>query len=146
MIKTKITLTFEPDDYKYPQWLPFDSQPTVKPTVKITVADITYASQNGVSWEQLEALYGIDKEALQRHLTLVYNKGQAELQVRVLDSMVKSATVEGNATTQKFLAQNWLGMTEKVVPVPVTQTVDEDSLNSKLQSLMNLYGSHIVKE
>jgi hypothetical protein len=140
MIKTKQSVTFEPSDYKYPQWLPVDSEPTVKPSVKITEAEIVHAASHGVTWEQLEAYYTVDQDSLKKYLTLWYSKSEATMHINILDSMVKSAVDDKNPTMLKWLSSNYLNMVDKVTAVPVTQTVDEDSLNAKLASLLSLYG------
>ena len=147
MIKTNTSVTLEAHDYQFPNWLPVDSQPTAKPTVKILYADIHYAGAHGSTWDHLEALYMVDVETLQRHLTLPYRKGQSELQVTVLDSMVKSAVDDKNPQMLKWLSSNWLGMTEKVTAVPIEPAVDEQSLHSELQALYQKhYGTTVHQQ
>lgn len=144
MIKTKQSITFEPSDYRYPQWLPLNSHPTVKPTVQIKLEEITYAAEHGVTWEQLEQYYTVDVSSLKEYCSLEYSKGQGTLQINVIDAMVKSAVDEKSPVMLKFLANNWLGMTDKVTTETLSPTVDEQSLNDKLQSLMLKYSSTLV--
>ena len=136
MNRTTQSLFLQPVDYNYPNSLPKESYPIVKSTVQIKLSELTYAAEHGITWEQLEQYYMVDKDTLQKYLTWEYNTGKATLEINVLDAMVESAVEDKNPVMLKFLATNWLGMTDKTVSEQAELPQDEDSINQRLQALL----------
>jgi len=136
MTKTPLSITFEPNEYKYPSWLPAASAPADKPRVEIEFADIQYAALHGSTWQQLEALYLVDMETLKLYFTAVYSQAQAQLQINVMHTMVNSAVTAGDTVMLKWLSSNLLGMSDKVTQTPQQPPVDEAAINAKLNALL----------
>lgn len=127
--------------YKYPSWLPTESQPEEQPTVRISREEIVAAAQMGVTWEQLEAYYTVDIDTLKRIFLIDYRKAEAQLQINILDSMIKSA-VEGSPIMLKWLSTNLLGMTEKnttLVDPNADKPIDDDAITAKIKALLEKY-------
>jgi hypothetical protein len=124
-----------PKDYDWPSNIPSEYLPKRKPTVTINEDEIKEAAGKGVTWEQMENYYVVDKETLKKHFFILYNRERAKLEINVLDGMVTSA-LGGSDAMLKWLSVNWLHMTDKTITEIVTPDYDAAEVDEKIAKLM----------
>lgn len=127
---------FKAKDYSWPSSIPSEYLPKRRPTVTIDDDEIKQAAMKGVTWEQLEKYYCIDKESLKKQYFIMYQRERAKLEINVLDGMVNSA-LAGSDTMLKWLSVNWLSMTDKTTTEIVTPDMDVAELDEKLAKLLS---------
>lgn len=127
----------KPKDYDWPQHIPSEYLPIKKPTVEIDVEEIRMAASKGITWEQLEAYYNVDKETLKKNFYLIYTKERAKLEINLLNSMVSTALM-GDTPMQKWLSANWLKMTDKSTTtiIEAASETDPKELDEKIDRLL----------
>ena len=129
-------IELKPKDYSWPSSIPSEYLPKKKPTVTINEDEIKEAAGKGVTFEQLEQYYCVDKETLKKHFYIMYNRERAKLEINVLDGMVTSA-LGGSDSMLKWLSQNWLKMTDKTTTEIITPDMDIGEIDEKLAKLMS---------
>jgi hypothetical protein len=138
-------VTLKAKDYSYPTSLPEEHQPKVKPKVEVDSEDIVRAALSGTTWETLESFYMVSKSDLMRYFYIDYTRARAKFEINLNEHLLKSSSV-GSSQIQKFLAGNYLGMTDKVAAVPVTETMTPSEVNERLNKLLEkLHGPKELK-
>jgi hypothetical protein len=136
-MQEKNIMILKPNQYEWPSSIPSEYLPKKKPTVTIDDAEIKEAAMKGVTWEQLEQYYMVDKETLKKHYFIMYSKERAKLEINVLDGMVNSA-LGGSDAMLKFLSINWLKMTERsITEIVSVDTPDVAELDEKIAKLLS---------
>ena len=129
-------VTIKGKDYNWPDSIPAEYRPKVKPTHYISRAEVEKTFQFGSDWEMLEAQYLIDVNTLKKHFWTNFIKAQGVLKQQIIKSTVVSA-VAGNHPAQRFLAINWLSMQDAAIAgVPTPQEYNEKEVNEKIEKLL----------
>ncbi len=110
-----------------------------KPAKHIKANEFRELVLKGAKWQQLEKFYLVSQDDLKPHLELTYDQAEAELQIELLGAMVATATnkKEPNAQAQKWLSQNWLGMSERAVTKEPEQVLSEAEIDMQLANLIS---------
>jgi len=127
---TPIEIKFSMREY----YLPGDMEIS-EVSITINRDELAAFVSNGAKWEQLENYYQVSQTNLKEHFNLVYNQATAKLQMELLASM-KETAITGTSSMQKWLSQQWLGMSEVVKPT-VEETLTEEQINEQLNAIFN---------
>ena len=138
--KAKI-VKLNPDMYEWPESIEPENVPDVKPTVRIRVAAVQEQVRGGATWEMLSNHYLVDTGTLKKHLSTIYTKARAELELEIMQGLLQSAR-DGSAPVQRFLGGSILKLIEKKAPLQIEEVkpLTIENIDDKLEKLLKKHG------
>lgn len=126
---TKMDVKFQSGKY----YLPGDME-IADVVITVNRDELADFVADGAKWEQLEQYYQVSQTNLKEHFSIAYAQARAKLEMELLKAMKENAKT-GSAAMQKWLSQQWLGMSEELTVQE--EEVDIGSIDEKLQQLLN---------
>lgn len=110
------------------------------PCVLITRDEIKELAIIGAEWEEIENLYQVSQNDIKKHYDGIYNQGLAIYKIELRRTIVNNSKKDKGSGDRKMLAQNSIGMSDKITEKSDQPKLSESDVKSKLEALLKKHG------